>query len=88
MTDDEIHHGALLSPILHQKPCWSLSKTGRLKMKFYVVEKLNPLAVHAICDLKERAQHWIDTNAVQYCELGYFMDKTLTPDSFKIIEKE
>jgi hypothetical protein len=28
----------------------------------------------------------IDVNAVEYCNKGYFMDKTLTPDSFIITE--
>lgn len=49
---------------------------------FYVIEKKNPLAVHAHCCTKERAEHWITVNAVEYCAKGYFMDKTLTPDSF------
>jgi hypothetical protein len=51
---------------------------------FKVVEKLNPLAVHCICDTLERAQHWIDVNAPMYVAKGYFMDKTLTADSFTI----
>lgn len=51
---------------------------------FNVVEKKNNLAVHAICDTKESAQRWIDKNAVEYCAKGYFMDKTLTPESFEI----
>jgi hypothetical protein len=53
---------------------------------FKVVEKANPLAVHCICDTLDRAQRWIDVNAVAYCLKGYFMDKTLTPDSFTIKE--
>lgn len=53
---------------------------------FKVVEKQNNLAVHALCDTKERAQRWIDINAVEYCAKGYFMDKSLTPDSFEILE--
>jgi hypothetical protein len=54
------------------------------KMDYVIVEKNNPLAVHAICDTLERAQRWIDVNAVEYCAKGYFMDKTLTPTSFTI----
>ena len=53
---------------------------------FEIREKLNPLALHAICETRERAQRWIDVNAVEYCAKGYFMDKTLTPDSFTILE--
>ena len=55
-------------------------------MDYFVIEKNNPLAVHAICAAIERAQRWIDVNAVEYCEKGYFMDKTLTPNSFTIKE--
>jgi hypothetical protein len=54
---------------------------------YYIIEKNNPLAVHAICDSLERAQHWLDFNAPMYCECGYFMDKTLTPESFTIREE-
>lgn len=55
-------------------------------MTFAVVEKANQLAVHCIADTKERAEHWIAVNAVEYCEKGYFSDKTLTPESFEVIE--
>lgn len=51
---------------------------------FKVVEKDNHLAVHCICDTMERAELWINVNAVEYCQKGYFMDKTLTPESFTI----
>ena len=51
---------------------------------FKVIEKSNPLAVHCLCDTLDRAQHWIDVKAVEYCLKGYFMDKTLTPESFTI----
>ena len=55
-------------------------------MTYKVVEKQNPLAVHAICDTCERAQFWIDVKAPEYAAKGYFMDKTLTADSFTIKE--
>ncbi len=55
-------------------------------MTFKVVEKQNPLAAHVICDSRERAQFWIDTKAPEYAAKGYFMDKTLTADSFTIKE--
>lgn len=51
---------------------------------FYVVEKKNPLAVHAQFDSLERAKRWLSINAPLYCGRGYFTDKTLTPDSFTI----
>jgi hypothetical protein len=53
-------------------------------MKYTIIEKANPLATHAICDTLERAQHWIDVKAPEYAAKGYFMDKTLTADSFTI----
>lgn len=51
---------------------------------FKVVEKNNQLAVHCISDSLEGAERWINVNAVEYCKKGYFMDKTLTPDSFMV----
>ena len=53
---------------------------------FKVVEKKNPLAVHAHCSCKEAAERWIKENAPIYCAKGYFTDKTLTPESFIIKE--
>jgi len=54
---------------------------------YQIIEKNNPLAVHAICDTLERAQHWLQVNAPSYCVKGYFMDKTLTPNSFAIVKR-
>lgn len=51
---------------------------------FYVREKKNHLAVHAHCHTLESAQLWINVLAPTYVAKGYFMDKTLTPDSFEI----
>lgn len=56
--------------------------------KFKVIEKLNPLAVHCITDSLDRAEHWIKVIAPNYCAKGFFMDKTLTPDSFTIKESK
>ena len=53
---------------------------------FKVVEKRNHLAVHAYCSYIEWAEQWIKEKAPIYCAEGYFMDKTLTPDSFIIKE--
>lgn len=55
---------------------------------FKVVEIKNPLAIHALCDTLERAQYWIDVKSKEYARLGYFMDKTLNPNSFMIISGE
>ena len=56
-------------------------------MTYLVVEKDNRLAVHAHCETKESAGKWINKNAVEYCAKRYFMDKTLTPESFEVISK-
>lgn len=56
-------------------------------MQYVIIEKQNPLAVHAICDTRERAERWIAINAVEYCAKGYFMDKSLTPESFTVKAK-
>ena len=53
---------------------------------FKVVEKKKPCAVHAICPSREGAERWINVEAPIYCARGYFMDKTLIPDSFIIKE--
>jgi len=53
---------------------------------YKIIEKSKPLAVHCICDTKERAEHWLHVLAPEYCAKGYFMDKTLTPNSFTIKE--
>lgn len=49
-----------------------------------VIEKANPLAVHAHCSTAESAQRWIAELAPVYCARGYFVDKNLTPESFTI----
>jgi len=51
---------------------------------YKVIEKNNPLAVHCICDTLARAEHWIKHTAPEYCSKGYFINKTLNPESFTI----
>lgn len=51
-----------------------------------LVEKKNPLAVHGHFDSMERAKRHLAETIPVYCAKGYFMDKTLTPDSFEIVE--
>lgn len=53
-------------------------------MAYKIIEKNNLNAVHAICDTLERARHWVEVKAPEYARKGYFMDKTLTADSFTI----
>ena len=47
---------------------------------FKVIEKLNPLAIHAHCYSQESAEKWIE----RYGNSQMFTDKTLTKDSFAI----
>ena len=53
---------------------------------FKVVEKKNHYAVHVVCPSRDAAEWWINVEAPIYCARGYFMDKTLTPNSFIIKE--
>jgi hypothetical protein len=54
---------------------------------FKIVEKDNHLAVHGIFDYRERAERFLREVIPEYVKRGYFMDKTLTADSFVIVEK-
>jgi hypothetical protein len=54
-------------------------------MHHWLVEKNNHNALHAIFDCYERAERHLKQVIPDYVSRGYFMDKTLTPDSFEII---
>lgn len=56
--------------------------TKVVSTSFKVVEKSNRLAVHACCMSNESALAWIE----RYGDSGMFIDKTLTKDSFMVIE--
>lgn len=51
-----------------------------------LVEKKNHLHVHAIFDSMQRAERHLAETIPMCCARGYFMDKTLQPDDFEIIE--
>ena len=53
---------------------------------YKIVEKDNPLAVHGLFDRLDRAERHLKEEIPFYCARGYFMDKTLTPESFEIVE--
>ena len=57
-------------------------------MPYKIVEKLNPYAVHGVFDTLERANLHLEQVVPKYVERGYYMDKTLTADSFTIITSE
>ncbi len=55
-------------------------------MKYKMVEKSNHLHVHAYFDSMASGKRFLKEVVPVYCQRGYYMDKTLTPDSFEIIE--
>ena len=55
-------------------------------MEYALTEKANHLAIHGIFDSKERADQHLREIIPDYVRKSYFMDKTLTADSFEIIE--
>ena len=55
-------------------------------MAFKIVEIDNPLAVHGIFDRLDRAERHLREVIPTYVERGYFMDKSLTAASFRIVE--
>ena len=56
-------------------------------MRYAIVEKANPLAVHGIFDSFERAERHLTQTIPVYVSRSYFSDKLLTADSFTIIEQ-
>jgi len=52
---------------------------------FAIVEKDNENAVHGLFYSKEKAEHHIENTIPGYVAKGYFTNKSLTADSFKVI---
>lgn len=52
---------------------------------FKIVEKKNHLAVHGLFDSRERAERHLTEVIPEYIRKGFFMDKTLTADSFEVV---
>lgn len=55
-------------------------------MSYALVEKKNELAVHGLFDSKERAELFLSETVPLYVARGYYQDKTLRAEDFKIIE--
>jgi hypothetical protein len=53
---------------------------------FKLVEINNELAIHGIFDSEEGAKKHLKETIPLYVQRGYFMNKTLTADIFKIIK--
>lgn len=64
------------------------SRIKRANFKWFVVEKDNHYAIHAICDSKDEADNHLKTKIPEYVRNGYFTDKTLTAESFEVIRGE
>lgn len=56
--------------------------------RFALVEKVNHLAVHGLFYTRERAEEFLRLTVPEYCRKSFYMDKTLTPDSFEVIERK
>lgn len=56
-------------------------------MTYAIVEKDNPLALHGLFDSLDRARRHLADVIPMYVDRGYFVDKTLTRDSFTIVER-
>ena len=52
-----------------------------------VVEKKNHLACHGIFDSMDRAERFLREVIPGYVKRGYFIDKTLKPDDFMIVDQ-
>ncbi len=57
-------------------------------MDYYIVEKENELAVHGIFDSLLRAKNHLRYVIPKYIQKGYYEDKTLTAESFKILQQK
>lgn len=56
-------------------------------MVYRIIEKSDRHAVHGVFDSLERAQRHLRETIPLYVARGYFTDKSLTPDSFEIVER-
>lgn len=52
---------------------------------FAIVEKDNTDACHGLFDTKDHAEAFLRDTIPEYVSRGYFDDKTLTADSFKVV---
>lgn len=55
--------------------------------RYALVEKDNRLAVHGLFATPGRARHHLRARVPDYVARGYYMDKTLTVESFAILDR-
>lgn len=56
-------------------------------MTYALVERDNPLTLHGLFDTLASAERHLAQSIPLYVSRGYFMDKTLTTESFVIVER-
>ena len=54
---------------------------------FALIERNNPNALHGLFYTRERAEYHLAHNVPVYCARGFYMDKSLTPDDFIVVER-
>ena len=59
-----------------------------MKHRAKLVEKSNPLDVHGYFISRETAEKFLRDTVPDYCRRGYYMDKSLVPESFAIVDAE
>ena len=52
-----------------------------------MIEKANPLAVHALFMSREQGEQFLRDTVPLYCARGFYSDKSLVPKSFEITER-
>lgn len=52
---------------------------------YKLVEKRDPQAVHGLFSSKASALRFLAETVPDYCKRGFYSDKTLKPNSFKVI---
>ncbi len=57
-------------------------------MQYHLVEKKNRHACHGIFDSKERADKHLAETIPVHVARGYFMDKKLRANSFRIVKRK
>ncbi len=59
---------------------------GEKMKRFAIVEKQNHLAVHGHFYTKSGAERFLEVEIPDYVRRGIFEDKTLSADSFEVVE--
>jgi hypothetical protein len=55
---------------------------------YLLIEKKNKLAVHGIFHSKEAAEKFLQNTVPTYVSKGFYSDKSLTANSFKVVKQK